>query len=102
MKRINWAVEEAVALYDCYFRNNGKLPVPEEELIALNKMYVKRANMLNLDFDEKFRNKAGLSMQLACIKGVITNGEEGLSGAAKVLVDTYDLYLNSRNSFDAF
>lgn len=94
------SVEETVVLYDCYFRNEGKLPVSEEKLNLLNAVYVKRAKILGIEFDEKFRNKAGLSMQSACIKGVVTNGEEGLSSAAKVLIDTYNLYNNCRNIFD--
>ena len=99
MKKINWSVEEAVALMNLYIENDSKIPVDENKVEKLSNILKKRAEILNLDIDEKFRNISGLNMQLACIHYVATDGAEGLSGASKLFYDTYDLYLSDKAKF---
>lgn len=99
MKKINWAVEEAVALMYLYVENGSKIPINETEVKKLSTILKKRAEILNLDIDEKFRNVAGLNMQLACIHYVATDGKEGLSGASELFYDTYELYLSNKKMF---
>lgn len=100
MKKILWTIEEAVPLYALYFQYNGMLnQIPSDKIEYLSKCYRRRAEMLKLNIDNKFRNYSGLSMQLACIKYVVTNGEEGFSGASRLFHDTYRLYLNDKDGF---
>ena len=99
MKKINWAVEEAVALMNLYIENDSKIPVDANKVKKLSNTLKKRAERLNLDIDEKFRNVAGLNMQLACIHYVATDGKEGLSGASELFYDTYKLYLTDKKMF---
>ena len=95
MKRINWELEEAVALFAYYFKSNKT----NEELEKLSQAYQKRAILNGLQIDEKFRNINGLNMQLGCIHYVVTNGKHGFSSASKLFYDTYDLY---QNNYDVF
>ena len=99
MKKINWSVEEAVALMSLYVENGFKIPIDENKVEKLSNTLKKRAKILNLDIDEKFRNVAGLNMQLACIHYVATDGKEGLSGASELFYDTYELYLTNKKMF---
>lgn len=101
MVKVKWDQEEAIALYDLYFRFGKKLSIPRAEVEHLSELLQKRAKTLDLQTDEKFRNVAGLNMQIACIHYVVTNGAEGLSGASKLFYDTYNLYQNERGKFDA-
>ena len=71
MKRVKWEMEEAVALYSLYKKYG--FPIPKEELIRLSFALNRRAEILGLDKDEKFRNISGLDMQSACIQYVDTN-----------------------------
>jgi len=100
MRRIPWDVEEAVALYDLYFRLSASPEHKEEQINALSQIYRKRAMILSISIDEKFRNETGLSMQLSCIQYVVTNGDHGLSGASKLFYQTYQLYNENPEMFN--
>lgn len=101
MKRIQWGEDEAVALYNLYFKYGETGTAPAEELECLTNACIKRANLLELNPDSKFRNRAGLSMQLACIHYVVTGGDAGLSSASKLFYETYNLYKDNRAAYDA-
>ena len=92
MIRVRWELEEAVALFDLYFKNGASLSIPEEELLEISKAYHNRANQLGLVVDDKFRNLNGLKMQIGCIHYVVTEGRSGLSGASSLFYKTYDLF----------
>lgn len=100
MKRIKWEREESVALMNLYFSSGAKLPVEQDEVANLSKVFSKRAHMLGYEIDEKYRNINGLNMQLACIHYVVTEGREGFYSASKMFYNTYDLYKNNKPIFD--
>lgn len=57
MIKVNWDVEELVALIDVY-RSSGNMSAAtiEDNLSALAERLVKRADKLGIAHDEKFRN----------------------------------------------
>lgn len=99
MIKVCWEQDEAVALFDVYFKNYGSVNVSEEILNNLRDMYIKRIKDKGVTVDEKFRNLSGLRMQLGCIHYVVTGGKEGMSNASKLFYDTYELYKNNPDTF---
>lgn len=99
MIRVKWEFEEAVALFDLYFRCGKSLNVPLEELEKLSLCYNNRAKSLGLHVDEKFRNIAGIKLQLACVHYVVTDGNSGMSNASKLFYDTYKFYQEYPDAF---
>ena len=99
MIRVRWELEEAVVLLDAYLKNGSTLSVPEEKLSRLTALYQERARQLGYTVDEKFRNKAGLNMQLAGLHYVVTDGAEGLSNVSKIFYKAYDLYRDDPERF---
>lgn len=99
MNRIQWDVEEAVALMQLYFDGGSKIPVSPELVDDLSQKLKLRAQLLGIEYDEKFRNTNGLNMQLACVHYVVTDGKEGLSGASKLFFDTYQMYSENEEKF---
>lgn len=95
MIKINLSVEEAVALFYFYF--NGL--TSKNDLKKLSAAYKKRAVMLGIQTDDKFRNINGLSMQLGCIAYIVTDGKHGFSSASKLFYETYHLYKTSPEVF---
>ena len=65
MIRVQWELEEAVALFDVYFKNGASLSIPEEKLSEISKAYHNRANQLGLVVDEKFRNEPARFRKIA-------------------------------------
>ncbi len=106
MKRIKWTLDESIVLVDAYIRNGQKIPLPAHEITRISQLLNRRAKILGLGVDEKFRNKAGLNMQSACIHYVFTDGAEGLSNSNDMFYKAYNLYKYDKAKFyealDAF
>lgn len=102
MKRILWNKEEAVALFDLFFRYDGQISkIPEHEISYLTTCYLKRAEKLNIKYDDKFRNSNGLHIQLSCILYVVTEGKLGNPHTSKLFYQIYSLYQSDRNKFNS-
>lgn len=100
MKRVCWDLEEAVVLFDLYFRNGKHLDIPEEDIARLSQILIIRGQRLGWHINEKFRNISGLRLQLACIHFVVTDGAEGMANASKLFYETYDLIQNQPDRFE--
>ena len=74
MAKIYWELEEAVALIDLYIQNGSMPNISDEKLAELSCIYSKRAQKLGFPANSKFRNLAGLRMQLSCIHYVVKIG----------------------------
>lgn len=100
MKRINWDLEEAVALYDLYFKSGQTLSIDKDKLKQLSEVLNRRARLKGWIVDDKFRNVTGLSMQVATIHYIVTGGKEGLKNSSKIFREVYDLYKEDPEKFD--
>ena len=93
MKKVDWAIEEMVAIVDLYFRSklsdNYEL---EDKLLNLSKMLNKRADIFGIEHDEKFRNYNGMKKMFENVRYIDSNGEKGLSGSSKLMKEVISLY----------
>ena len=92
MIKVKWDLEEAVVLYDLYFKSGATLSVDTEKLNELSAIMKNRAAVKRVQIDEKYRNVTGLTMQIGCIHYVVTDGKEGLSNVSKIFYEAYDFY----------
>lgn len=99
MKKIKWDLPEAVVLLDVLLENWGRTSVSDEKLLELSEMYKRKATANGVNFDEKYRNLAGLKMQLACLQFVVSEGHVGMPNAAKVFHDAYALFQRDPEEF---
>lgn len=74
MVKVKWDLEEAVVLYDLYFKSGATLSVDTEKLNELSAIMKNRAAVKGVQIDEKYRNVTGLTMQIGCIHYVVTDG----------------------------
>lgn len=100
MIKVNWDIEEAVALVSLYHRTTNKSQQEiQEELVLLSSKLKKRADILKIDYDEKFRNLNGMKMMYQNIEFLATGGEKGMSDASKALYIAEDLYQTKPDAF---
>ena len=101
MIKVNWDVEELVALIDVY-RSSGNMSVAaiEENLSALAERLVKRADKLGIAHDEKFRNLNGMKMMFQNVVFIATEGKQGLSAASSSMQKVYSLLLSNPDVFE--
>ena len=100
MKKINWHVEEAVALYALYFRYPKYTNISKDEMLELSEILKLRAKILNYNVSDKYRNLEGISKQLGNIHYVVTDGKEGLKNTSKIFYETFELYKKFPKIFD--
>lgn len=77
--------------------NQGRLLVL---IRKLSEILNKRAKLKGWVVDDKFRNVTGLSMQVATIHYIVTDGKEGLKNSSKMFREVYDLYKYDPEKFD--
>ena len=101
MKRIKWSIEEVVAIADLYFRYEcGEINNLTLDLERLSQVLKRRADILGIVHDEKFRNLNGMQYIFENIKYVATDSEKGLSNASKFLQQIIDMYYNDHELFN--
>lgn len=101
MIKINWSVEEMVALVDLYYKvSDIESAECYNELTKLSALYNKRAKIIGIEHDEKFRNITGLKMIMQNIKYIDSNGKEGLANVSNMAC--YIVYMRKadRNRFN--
>lgn len=101
MIKVNWDVEELVALIDIYRRSEGKLNDQiDAELLALSKALTKRADKLGIEHDEKFRNSNGMKMMFQNIVYIATDGQQGMSATSSSMRKVYGMLSKSPDVFE--
>ena len=101
MIKVNWDVEELVALIDVY-RSSGNMSAAtiEDNLSALAERLVKRADKLGIAHDEKFRNLNGMKMMFQNVVFIATEGKQVLSAASSNMQKVYSLLLSNPEVFE--
>lgn len=101
MMKVNWDVEELVALIDVYC-SSGNMSASDidESLCSLAERFVKRADKLEIAHDEKFRNLNGMKMMFQNVVFIATAGKQGLSAASSSMQKVYSLLLSNPEVFD--
>ena len=100
MIKVNWDVEELVALIDVYRRSDEKSAEQiEVELLALSKAFVERAERLGIEHDEKYRNLNGMKMMFQNVAYVASNGDHGMSAASSAMRKVYDMSNSSPEGY---
>lgn len=98
--KVRWEIDEAVAIVNLYYKyKNNEISDLETELRIISKMLNKRADILEIKHDDKFRNYIGVKMIFYNVNYVDSNGEEGLSGASKMIYEAVDMYKNNYGDF---
>lgn len=93
MKRVDWAIEEMVAIVELYYKyKNNEISDIESSLITLSKKLNKRADLLGIEHDEKYRNYNGMKMIFENIHYIDSKGEKGLSGSSELMRSVTELY----------
>ena len=102
MIRVPWDIEEYVALIDIYHRCNEKSEEQiETELIKLSKMLNLRAQKLEINHDEKFRNLNGMKIMFQNVVYIATDGRQGMSSVSNSMRKVYDMSIISPEIFNS-
>lgn len=101
MIRVNWDVEELVALIDLFRKSKDKSTTDiEKELSRLSAALKKRAATLGIVHDEKYRNLNGLKMQYQNLEYIASEGKTGLSSSSKAMKAVYSMMAESPTVFE--
>jgi len=84
--KVKWDIEEMVALCDLYLKNKKSPPLLDirSELLKLSDILNRRADILGIEHDDKFRNVSGLKMIMENIRFVDEQGKDGLANTSNM------------------
>lgn len=86
MIKVDWDVEELVALIDIYLREQrGEVSNLSAELEELSATLNRRAEQFGILHDEKYRNMNGMKLQYQNVDCIATNGARGLSSYSEAM-----------------
>lgn len=101
MIKVNWDVEELVALIDIYRRyEDNQSDQIDDELLTLSKALTKRADKLGIEHDEKFRNLNGMKMMFQNVVYIATDGQQGMSATSSSMRKVYGMLSKSPDVFE--
>lgn len=101
MIRVGWDLEEMVALVDLYLRTKGaKSTVLNSAIDKLTTKLNRRAEILQIPHDERFRNRNGLFMMLMNLRNIESKGTSGLSSTSKLMSDVWEMYRADKEQFE--
>lgn len=100
-EQMKWDLHEEILLVDLYYKNkNGLIQNYDEKVEMLSSVLNKRADLLGIIKDEKFRNVTGIKMKLQNIAFVDSLGELGLSSVSELDKEVVNLYKNDSSKFN--
>lgn len=100
MIQVGWELEEMVALVDLYMQTkNAKSSVRNFLIDKLSIKLRRRAEMLDISHDERYRNHNGLVMMLMNLRSIDTSGITGLSSTSKLMSDVWEMYHKDKTQF---
>ena len=100
MRKVRWEIDEAVAIVNLYYKyKNNLISDLETELRTLSQMLNKRADILGIEHEDKYRNYTGVKMIFYNVQYVDTNGEDGLSCASQMIHQAVEMYKNNKDDF---
>ena len=100
MIKVNWDVEELVALIGIYRREQiGHVDNLEQELINLSMALNRRADRLGSAHDAKFRELNGMKLMYQNVEYIATKGVRGMSSASASMKVVYALLQKCPEAF---
>lgn len=94
-----WDKYETALLIETFWKINEGISPREQCLKELSNLLWQRAKNLGLEFDDKFRNYNGMSLQLAAIERLLIS-DRAERHCSKMFSYMTDLYKNDRKQFD--
>lgn len=99
MKRILWDMEEAAVLLDGLLQVQAGKISRSDAIASVSEELRARAGRRHLDVDKKFRNKNGISLQMAHLEFGLTDGEAGWEPAYQWQAKILDIYYNEPETY---
>lgn len=97
--RIPWSEDEAIIIVDAFYQfKNGNIKRTE----AVKNVSERLRNMAlhkGLEIDDVYRNTNGISMQMATLEHIYSEGKSGLRSGSKLFREVMNLYVENKHLF---
>jgi len=97
--RIPWNEDEAIIIVDAFYQyKDGKIK-KSEAVKRVSERLREIALYKGIEIDEVFRNTNGISMQMATLEHIYSEGKNGLRSGSKLFREVMNLYVENQNLF---
>lgn len=98
--RVKWDEYETAILIDAFWKIENKIAPKKDVIEDTSKLLRRRANNLNIEIDDTFRNENGISMQLSSIAHGFFPDRHSLT-SSKTFERVVSLYIEDKNAYNA-
>ena len=98
--RVPWNEDEAIIIVDAFYQYKNGIIKKNDAIKSVSARLREMAIKKGLEIDDVYRNGNGITMQMATLEHIFSNGEKGLRSGSKLFRDTMQLYVDNYAEFE--
>lgn len=98
--RIPWNEDEAIIIVDAFYQYKNGIIKKSDAIKNVSLKLREMAIQEGLEIDDVFRNENGITMQMATLEHIFSNGEKGLRSGSILFRNTMKLYADNHTEFE--
>lgn len=98
--RVPWNEDEAIIIVDAFYQYKNGIIKKNDAIKSVSARLREMAIKKGLEIDDVYRNENGITMQMATLEHIFSNGEKGLRSGSKLFRDTMQLYVDNYAEFE--
>lgn len=98
--RVPWNEDEAIIIVDAFYQYKNGIIKKNDAIKSVSARLREMAIKKGLEIDDVYRNENGITMQMAILEHIFSNGEKGLRSGSKLFRDTMQLYVDNYAEFE--
>lgn len=83
--RVPWNEDEAIIIVDAFYQYKNGIIKKNDAIKSVSARLREMAIKKGLEIDDVYRNGNGITMQMATLEHIFSNGEKGLRSGSKLL-----------------
>ncbi len=85
--RVPWNEDEAIIIVDAFYQYKNGIIKKNDAIKSVSARLREMAIKKGLEIDDVYRNENGITMQMATLEHIFSNGEKGLRSGSKLFRD---------------
>ena len=98
--RVPWNEDEAIIIVDAFYKYKNGIIKKSDAIKSVSTRLREMAIQKGFEIDDIFRNENGITMQMAMLEHIFSNGEKGLRSGSKLFREIMQLYVDDNEEFE--
>ncbi|MCR4802119.1 MAG: hypothetical protein K5895_03840 [Lachnospiraceae bacterium] len=98
--RVPWNEDEAIIIVDAFYQYKNGIIKKNDAIKSVSTRLREMAIQKGFEIDDVFRNVNGITMQMATLEHIFSNGEKDLRSGSELFRDIMQLYVDNNAEFE--